>query len=105
MDYKGLIETIQEICKMRGISIYQLAQISSVPISTLYGVFHYKNKAQIDTLFEILTALDMQLSIIPLENGDNKNLITTETAWLRQIQELSFEKRALLKALVNYLKD
>lgn len=105
MDYNGIIEIILEICKMRGLSIYQLSQISSVPISTIYGVFHYKNKAQIDTLVEILTALDMQLSITPLENEDSKNLITTENAWLRQIQELSFEKRALLKVLVGYLKD
>ena len=104
MSYERLIEIIRAECDNKGISCYRLSQISSVPISTIYGIFHYKNKAQIDTICALLEALGLQLSITHIEDDEGKYVYLLES-WVRDVQELSYEKRNLIKEIVQYLKD
>lgn len=104
MNYDKLIERVEEECRIRKISHYQLSAISSLPKSTIYGIFNHKYKAQIDTLCIILEALGLQLSIVP--SGEEKEQrVWSEADWSVNLQELSFEKRNLVKNLVLNLKD
>lgn len=104
MSYERLIETIRAECANKGISCYRLSQISTVPTSTIYGIFHHRNKAQIDTLCILLGALGLQLRITSKESREEAYERPLED-WVREIQELPYEKRDLIRRMVWYLKE
>lgn len=100
MNYNEVISQINSECQRRGMTVYALARMANVPVSTLYGVLHQNNKAQIDTLCEILKALDLQLDVVTI---DQKELSNEEEKLIRNIQALSPEKQEVLKALAEWL--
>lgn len=100
MNYNEVISQINSECQRRGMTVYALARLANVPVSTLYGVLHQNNKAQIDTLCEILKALDLQLDIIPI---DQKEFNSEGEKLVRSIQALSPQKQDVLKKLVEWL--
>lgn len=105
MNYEQLIEAIQKECKRKGISGYRLSLMSSIPLSTIYGVFHHKNKAQIDTVCMMLDALGMHLIIMQKKKEDMEEVTIEEAEWLGALRALTDEKRELIQKLITYLKE
>lgn len=104
MTYEGLIELINQECERRGISVYRLSKLSSIPTSTLYGVLRQKNKAQMDTLCEILSVLGLRLVIEPIEPDKTEDSETEENCRNLTLG-LSKEKRDVLQKLSEWLRD
>lgn len=69
MDYETLIEEMKMQCVRKQISFYKLSKISGIPQSTIYRVMKDKNKAQMDTLYELLKALEMKIMLVPADKG------------------------------------
>lgn len=101
MTYEKIIERINQECKKRNISVYRLSQISSVPVSTLYGVLHQNNKAQMDTLCEILDALGLQMRIEAVSQCMQEE---RGSEWERIMEGLSDEKTETLKKLAEWMR-
>lgn len=103
MTYDNLIDIINIECRKRNISVYRLSKISSIPISTLYGVLNKNNKAQMDTLCEILNALGLQLVVRPI-GADEKGVFRFSENQ-NDDTGLSEEKQEILEKLVEWLRD
>lgn len=102
MTYDEIIERINLECKKRDISVYKLSGMSSVPISTLYGVLHRNSRAQVDTLCEILAALDLSLTIEPLQKKAGQN---RKAAFMAEVTDFSDEKKEVMLKLAEWLRD
>lgn len=104
MEYEALIREIKRYCVKENISHYKLSKMSGVPISTIYGVLNNRNRAQFDTICELLDALKLRLVLVP-ENEQtnlNQNLEMEEDYG---INTLSAEKRELVTRLIQYLQE
>ena len=104
MTYENLIEMVNQECKKKNISVYKLSKLSSVPVSTLYGVLNKNNKAQVDTLCEILKALDYQLVIQPIRPGGEEPFRLSENE-TEPYGCLSKEKKETLQKLAGWLRE
>lgn len=102
MEYEALIEEIKMQCVRKHISLYRLSKISGVPQSTIYGVLKDKNKAQMDTLCELLKALEMKIILVP---ADEKAESVAPMEQDYGIMNLSEEKRELVVRLIQCLKE
>lgn len=103
MTYDNLIDIINLECEKRSISVYKLSKISSIPASTLYGVLNKNNKAQMDTLCEILNALGLKLVVRPI-GADEKGVFRFNED-KNDDTGLSEEKQKILEKLVEWLRD
>lgn len=100
MTYNELIESIRQECSRKGISVYKLSRISGIPQSTIYGIFRNKNKAQVDTLCEILEALQLDIVLESPKAKNEKNVCFCE---MKDYDSLPKEKQEVLKKLLQWL--
>lgn len=105
MTYEELIGIINDTCSARGISVYRLSKLSSIPASTLYGVLRQDNKAQFDTLCEMLKALDLQLVVEPIRLGELPDGGDRRGHGERSSAGLSKEKQEVLRTLERWLRE
>ena len=101
MEYETLIEEIKKQCARKHISPYKLSKLSGVPQSTIYGILRGKNRAQIDTLCELLKALKLKIFLLPKE--EMKQMPSREQDYV--LNGLSDEKKEVVKQLIRWLAD
>lgn len=102
MDYQTLIGLIKQECRRQNMSAYKLSQISGIPASTIYGIFRGDNKAQIDTICQMLRALGLQMKI---ETQPDRELKLRNDLEILQVEGLSREQMKVLNKLINWLKN
>ena len=102
MDYEALIEEIKIQCARKRISFYKSSKISGVPQSTIYGVLKDKNKAQVDTLCELLKALEMKIVLAPADEETEFEIPLGQDYGIRGLSE---EKREFVVQLIQWLKE
>jgi len=101
MEYEALLRMIKMECSQRKINAYKLAQMSNIPTSTIYGIFSGKNKAQVDTIFQILKALGLQI-VIEQQTEEVKELKMDPD--VVKVDRLSDEQKAVIEKLVGWLQ-
>ena len=104
MSYEELIDRIMLECRKKGISVSQLAKLSSLPVSTIYGVFRKENKAQLDTLSMMLKGVGLSLMVKSSEPR-NEKIHESEEAWMKAIRGLTKEKRLAVWQMVKGLGE
>lgn len=102
MEYELLIKEIKRQCVRKHISIYRLSKLSGVPQSTIYGVLKDKNKAQMDTLCELLKALQMKIVLLPADEETETELSPEQDFGIWELPE---EKRELMIQLIQWLRE
>lgn len=101
MNYQTLIDLIKQECHRQNLSVYRLSRISGIPTSTIYGIFRDNNKAQIDTICQLLDALGLQMTIEPKES---KASGFSNKLSVLQVSGLSPEQKKVLEKLVGWLE-
>ena len=102
MEYEELIEEIKKQCDRQNISLYKLSKMSGVPQSTIYGIMNDKNKAQIDTLCEILKALGLKIVICPKDEETQQSALREREY---ELTDLPDEEKEAVVRLIEWLKD
>ncbi len=93
---------IVEMAEARGWSLYQLAEKSDTPYSTLNSSINRNSPLKIDTLERICTAFGISLSQFFME-GENYEIINQkEKELITLFRHLSGEKQ---NALIELLKE
>lgn len=101
MEYEELIEEIKKQCDRQSISLYKLSKMSGVPQSTIYGIMNDKNKAQIDTLCEIIKAIGLKIVICPKDEETRQASLQKRED---ELINLPAEKREAIVRLIEWLK-
>lgn len=73
-----LIGKLIELREAKGLSQYQLAEISGVKQPAIARLEKLKAVPKIDTLFKILNPLGYKLAIIPIEESDQSDSATQQ---------------------------
>ena len=102
---KELIQNINKICEMRGISHYTLAKRADVSTSTLHSLLAGKTKPYMYTVYRLCNALDMPISDLLIEAGNEKieNISREEEELLLFYRNCSPSKRHLLELYMQML--
>lgn len=66
---KELIQNINKICEIRGISHYTLAKRADISTSTLHSLLAGKTKPYMYTVYRLCNALDMPIADLLIENA------------------------------------
>lgn len=67
---KELIQNVDKICKMRGISRYTLAKGADISTSTIHSLLAGKTKPYMYTVYKLCNALDIPISDLLIEPCD-----------------------------------
>lgn len=98
-----IADTIEDLCKKRGISKYRLAQMTGIAQSSLGRIISKDNLPSITTLEKICSALDVTLSQFFL--GENaKNLTEQQNEVLEIWNNLSTNEQEIVIAMLRGLQ-
>lgn len=97
-------QRILELCKIKGISIYKLVDLSGVPKATLTRICHQKNTPNFYTLEKICNALDITLAqFFTIDENNHYSYDLQEL--ITYFQLLSPEHQQIILSFVKTLKD
>ena len=102
---KELIQNVNKICEMRGISHYTLAKKADISTSTIHSLLAGKTKPYMYTVYRLCNALDMPISDLLIEDGNEKieNISKEEQELLLFYRKCSPSKRHLLELYMQML--
>lgn len=102
---KELIQNINKICELRGISHYTLAKRADISTSTLHSLLAGKTKPYMYTVYRLCNALDLPISDLLIEDGDEtiENISKEEQELLLFYRKCSPSKRHLLEVYMQML--
>ena len=104
---KELIQNINKICEIRGISHYTLAKKADISTSTLHSLLAGKTKPYMYTVYRLCNALDMPIADLLIEDADEKieNISKEELELLLFYRKCSPSKRHLLEIYMQMLAE
>lgn len=102
---KELIQNINKICEIRGISHYTLAKKADISTSTLHSLLAGKTKPYMYTVYRLCNALDMPIVDLLIENAKEtiENISKEEQELLLFYRKCSSPKRHLLEVYMQML--
>lgn len=102
---KELIQNVDKICKMRGISRYTLAKGADISTSTIHSLLAGKTKPYMYTVYKLCNALDIPISDLLIEPCDEtiENISKEEQELLMLYRKCTPSKRHLLKVYLQML--
>ena len=102
---KELIQNINKICEIRGISHYTLAKRADISTSTLHSLLAGKTKPYMYTVYRLCNALDMPIADLLIENAKEtiENISKEEQELLLFYRKCSSPKRHLLEVYMQML--
>lgn len=92
---KELIQNINKICEIRGISHYTLAKRADISTSTLHSLLAGKTKPYMYTVYRLCNALDMPIADLLIENAKEtiENISKEEQELLLFYRASGFQRR------------
>ena len=106
MDVEDILKRIEELLAERKWTLYELANESKLPISSLYNMMNRRSMPRIDTLFFICEALNISMrEFFTFDVMDATMQLTDSDRRLIEINhELPSRKRDVLMAYAEALK-
>lgn len=105
MDDNFVLDRIEELCKMKGLSHYRLALKSGVHQSSLSTLMNRKSTPNVYTLDKICKGLDMTLAQFFSVDDEFANLTDAQKKFLITWNSLPEEERKLTMAYMEGLID
>nr|WP_295265902.1 helix-turn-helix transcriptional regulator [uncultured Blautia sp.] len=104
---KELIQNINKICELRGVSHYTLAKKADISTSTLYSLLTGKSRPYLYTVYKLCNALDISITdlLLDSESEEIKNITKEEQNLLSLYRKCSSSKRHLLQTYLQMLEQ
>ena len=100
---KDVIQHIQDLCKERSWTYYRLAKEADIPYSTLNNMVNRTNIPTIPTLQKLCDAFGITLADFFLDEPDALQLTEGQQEIITLYNNLSLEKKKILKAYMKGL--
>ena len=107
--WEKILERLQEIIRLKGITIYEINKRTNIATSTLYSIIKGENIPRISTLIIICNALGIELSdiLIGREYIETKKQILSrdEIELIEVYRSIGAEKQRLLNLFADMVRE